>query len=283
MKHHHRRWLWSGWFCVLLCLCLPGFSSAEPPTTLEKYALSSNRKQLLQRLVPGTKNYYFYHALFALQQKQWKKADDWISRGRKRFSYDSRFKNLRLRAALVSWSPSSEQRHQQLLKLLKLRFSHEPPIQKHGSKRVPRIAKLGLFSLKSLRKMLPRFFHKVSAYQRKNGNFKRSFKPSLTRILMQELLAGLDNSGRLKKKVTPWVRALYKVRFPLLRSLYQPDLKGLEPLLLAEMKVRGKEFGSLPLHHFLSTEQLNTLAALQPSLRQKKVVDRCSPETLAAA
>lgn len=270
MKHHHRRWLWSGWFCVLLCLCLPGFSSAEPPTTLEKYALSSNRKQLLQRLVPGTKNYYFYHALFALQQKQWKKADDWISRGRKRFPYDSRFKNLRLRAALVSWSPSSEQRHQQLLKLLKLRFSHEPPIQKHGSKRVPRIAKLGLFSLKSLRKMLPRFFHKVSAYQRKNGNFKRSFKPSLTRILMQELLAGLDNSGRLKKKVTPWVRALYKVRFPLLRSLYQPDLKGLEPLLLAEMKVRGKEFGSLPLHHFLSTEQLNTLAALQPSLRQKK-------------
>src|SRR5439155_17994126 len=36
----------------------------------EKFALAQDRKQVLQQLIPGTEDYYYYHCLYLEQQGQ---------------------------------------------------------------------------------------------------------------------------------------------------------------------------------------------------------------------
>src|SRR4051812_11716858 len=58
-------------FLALLSLFLPcDYSRAQEPVGfVEKFALAADRAEALKELIPGTSEYYFYHALYAQQQE----------------------------------------------------------------------------------------------------------------------------------------------------------------------------------------------------------------------
>ena len=53
---------------VLLSILAIGQATAAPLGFLEKFAISENREDALKELIPGTREYYYYHALHAQNQ-----------------------------------------------------------------------------------------------------------------------------------------------------------------------------------------------------------------------
>ena len=49
---------------------------------IEEFALAENREEVLEQLIPGTREYYYFHALHYQNEQQWdeKQAHWWLPR-----------------------------------------------------------------------------------------------------------------------------------------------------------------------------------------------------------
>src|SRR3954468_4769935 len=66
MRPHLTRLAW-----VLPALLLAPVAVAGEVGFVEDFALARDRAAALRQLIPGTEDYYFYHALYALQTEQY--------------------------------------------------------------------------------------------------------------------------------------------------------------------------------------------------------------------
>lgn len=100
---------------------------------LEQFSLSSDRQKELSTLLPGTRDYYYYHALHYQNIGQYDQADQVLMTWQQRYRYDSRRNRLKRRQALLRYEKFPAVTLDYLRKKLYLRFQHSRKVR--GKKR----------------------------------------------------------------------------------------------------------------------------------------------------
>jgi len=111
-------------FILLFALSGVTKSHAASFDFLEEFAISSDRSAVLKRLIPGTRDYYYYYALHYQVQGKLKKVDALLKRWESRYRYDSRRKSIKHRQALLRYATNPKSSLSYLLKALNIRLNH---------------------------------------------------------------------------------------------------------------------------------------------------------------
>ena len=74
----------------------------------EKFSLAENREEALKELIPGTKEYYYYHCLHLQHEGDFDDVEAMLKLWIKRYGHTSRVEEIRNRRAvylLAAWPP----------------------------------------------------------------------------------------------------------------------------------------------------------------------------------
>ncbi len=244
---------------------LPAFFFLSAPVLLaqeggflEKFALSRDRAEVLNQLVPGTDDYYYYHALH----------------------YQVRRRMPELEAILTEWQtkfPGNNARRE-LIRTRKLVLDYETTPAE---------------ALKGIQEKLGLTFD----YRKESREARADLPSTLDQTLVSEAVfstvtlagaEGLENvsSAGLYHFMAnvPRQWKLAEMR-QLLSRLTRPDLPGLVKLIDAELKEKDAKFGAWPIHTLLTAAQLAELQKLRPELINdpaftSAVLDRMRPADL---
>ena len=205
---------------------------------IEKFALAADRESVLSQLIPGSEDFYFFHALHYQNKRDTAKLKATLAQWAKRFPDSAQRKIIENREALLDYD------------------AHPAA------------------TLKFLRDRL----HPELDHERDS----REQKPDLPDTLDPKLIAreafiheALDDSDDLDKCSAGALESFVIDKTPLkpaqLRSLLskleRPDLPGLVPLILKDLKSKESEgFGEFEIHKALLPEQLDELVARMPAL-----------------
>jgi len=205
---------------------------------IEKFALAPDREAVLGELIPGSEEYYFFHALQFQNTVQKEKLESILAQWAKRFPDSPQRQMMENRAALLGYDSDPQATLNLLRERLHLQFNHQQEArdQKPDLPSVldqARIAR-GVFEGEALR--------------------------------ASDDLGGCDEDAlealvREKAALKPGqVRAL-------LSRLNRPDVPNLLDLVAADLKSRESGgFGEFAIHRALLPEQLDDLAKRLPSL-----------------
>ena len=111
-------------FLFLLLIAQP-FLQANTIGYIEDFALAPNREAVLKDLIPGTREYYYYHALHAQNEGRHGEVEKLIGLWVKRYGETSRVREIRNRAALLEYEKNPKKSMDYLKKKLGLRFNTE--------------------------------------------------------------------------------------------------------------------------------------------------------------
>ena len=89
----------------------------------EKFALAANREKVLDELVPGTEDYYYYHALHYQNTRQSEKLSAILEEWKKRFPHSQRCEVIENREALLDYDSDPQRTLKYLKKKLSLQFN----------------------------------------------------------------------------------------------------------------------------------------------------------------
>src|SRR5712671_7189340 len=93
--------LWLARF--LPALILASVAVAGEVGFVEDFALSRDRAAALRQLIPGTEDYYYYHALHYLHTEQFDKAEALVRPWIERFGQTPRLTEIQTRQALLTY------------------------------------------------------------------------------------------------------------------------------------------------------------------------------------
>lgn len=93
----------------------------------ETFAIAEDRAKVLERLSPGTEDYYFFHCLHAQQTGDAEAFETTMARWIERLGDSERAQRLRNRQALLSYPHSPAKSLEHIRRLEGLRFTHAPP------------------------------------------------------------------------------------------------------------------------------------------------------------
>ena len=222
---------------------LPGTSDFSSPIVaqevgfLEDFVLAKDREAVLKQLVPGTERYYYFHALHYQNNQQLNKVDEILKPWIKRFGKTQRVKQILNRQALLKYSDNPKATLDYLTRELKLNFAHQREIPQ-TQRDLPTKLDPKLISTDRM----------IQLAFRSNSN-TRGFTEKGLRLLATRQLTRTQ-------------------RRDLLGRLMHPDFPGLVDLIVADLKERdSRGFGSLKIHHALTTRQLDDLAAKFPKAK----------------
>ncbi len=226
---------------LLAAAFLPGSTSAAQQGTqvgfVETFALAEDRAAVLDQLVPGTEEHYFYSCLQLQQQGELLAVDGLLQQWRKS-GRSAGYRQMETRQALLRASTDPEATFRFLERELDLEFDHRRVV----SGVVPN---------------LPTEFD--------NARIDRG-------RLVREIL---DDGRResLRQFSGPVLESLVRMdlnkeqRAELLDLLERPDVPGLVEAILADLEAYPQStFGSRKIHAKLLLSQLETLRARQPAL-----------------
>ncbi len=91
----------------------------------EDFALSQDRAATLKQLIPGTEDYYYYHALHYLQTEQFEKVNELLPVWIKRHGETGRVWQIRMRQALLSYDTDQQKSLAYLKQRLNLHYPHQ--------------------------------------------------------------------------------------------------------------------------------------------------------------
>ncbi len=224
----------------ILWVAVAGVVNANEIGFVESFSLADDRAVALQQLVPGTDDYYFYHALHYQATGQRKQYDEMMANWIKRRDTITPVKELMTRQALLDFSNDPKASTEYFRRELGLQFNHSRPVQ-DSRDRAPTRLDVKLIEPERLRQ----------------DAFRRSSN-----------LQGLEDAGvqRLEGKDLDPTR-----RRDLLNRLDRPDFTDLVSLILADLDAPDSgRFGSLRVHNFLLLEQFEALARLRPALLREE-------------
>ena len=206
---------------------------------IERFALASDRESVLRELVPGTEDYYFYHALHYQNSRNAAKYADILAQWRKRYPDDTSARHvIENREALLTYDADPKATIAYLKRRLDIRHDHQ----------------------QQLRDQKP--------------NLPTALNPQLIArsVFLADALAndrGLQGFSQLelenlvKDNVT---LAPSQVR-ALLTKLQRPDVPNLVPLIARELRLQDSSgYGTYAIQLQLLPEQMTELARLVPSL-----------------
>ena len=216
-------------------MCFTPTSQAADIGYVEDFALAKDRAAALKQLIPGTEDYYYYHALHALNTGNFDAIDGLMKPWIERHTHTARVYEILVRRALLTYDKNPRGSADYLINHLGLRFDH----QRETLGTAPNLP-TGLDQ-----KLISREALKARSFAWANLD---NFEDSALDWLSQDNLT--------------WQR-----RRHLIQRLQRPDVPGLAKMIHADMnEEHPSPFGTFPVHMMLTVPQLDELLKLRPAL-----------------
>jgi hypothetical protein len=213
---------------------------------IERFALATDREKALGDLVPGSDEYYFFHALHCQHTRDTAKLNDLLSQWRKRMPDENEQRRLiENREAILQYERDPQATLKYLIDRLDIRHDHRQEI---------RDQKPDLPTQLDPAKIAREVFLR-DALDHDSG----------LQSLSQDALASL---------VRDQIHLSPDQRRAVLQKLQRPDVPHLVQAITTDLQAEdSRSFGDLPIHRALLPEQLDALAqALPDSLNQQTFV-----------
>ena len=110
---------------ILPALLLAPAAVAGDVGFVEDFALARDRAVALRQLIPGTEDYYFYHALHLLHAEQYDQVEPLIRPWVERFGQTPRLTEIQTRRALLTYTRDPQRTLAYLRDRLGLRYDHQ--------------------------------------------------------------------------------------------------------------------------------------------------------------
>ena len=236
------------WFTFLLpvivlmsMMSLATEIEAQEISFWEEFALSEDRDKTLEKLVPGSEDYYFFHCLHAQNEQQLDEVDSLLKRWIKRHGKTQQVRVIENRQSLLIYGENPKRTFDHLKRQLGLNFNHQRRIPQ-AQKDLPTKLAAGLIDPAKL----------LAQFLKQDGN-------SLGSLNDQGLyfLAGKPLNTRQRRDL---LKRIQDPTFPGIVDLISKDLKGKD----------AKRFGGIGIHKQLTKAQLEELANLVPDLRSQQ-------------
>ena len=223
-------------FALVTLLAAGTAVSAGEIGYVEDFALAKDRTKALEKLIPGTEDYYYYHCLHYQHTEQFDKVDDALKAWIKRYKYTARVKEIQNRQALLTYAKNPAASLAFLRQRLGLTFAHQRE-RLNQKPNLPTFLDQKLIARETLSARAKR------TYQNLNGFENRAF---------DWLVKTQLNADRRRN---------------LLQRLQRPDHVGLPKLIVDDLNYKySKNFGSFGIHKQLLLVQLDECLKLKPGL-----------------
>ncbi|NLG34189.1 MAG: transcription antitermination protein NusB [Lentisphaerae bacterium] len=222
---------------------LAAAAAAQEIGFIETFALAPDRSEALRELVPGTDDYFYFHALHA--QNEGRRADfqDWIERWtrERRGTVASQARELLNRQALLDYEAFPDQTLAYLRDQLHPFFGHA---RKTGERRSSAPSRL------DPRRISAAMFLREALHQDSQRSLERIETAGLDQV------AAIDLNGDQRRN--------------LLSRLQRPDFPGIVDHIVADLDYRdSRGFGHHDIHRRLTLAQLDELLVKKPGLRNQ--------------
>lgn len=208
--------------------------AGEPIPFAETYALAEDRRAVLEQLVPGTEEYYYYHCLYYQQTEQFEKVEPLLKTWLERLGETPRLREIQHRQALLTYDRNPAETLDYLKRVLNLRFDHQAE-RRDAPPDLPTQLPPELLNRDRLTQQALRNQRNLQGFE----------DAALPRLIERPLTA--------------------EQRRELLARLTLPDHPRLVELILADLR-DGVGFGAYPIHGQLLQSQLEELARQRPEL-----------------
>jgi len=225
-------------FCSLAALN-PSDAQAGEIGYIEDFALTADREAALKQLIPGSRDYYYYHCLHFQNTEQFEKVGDMVKDWVRRHGYTSRVRLILNRQSLLTYAKTPDETLAYLKSQLNLHFNHQrEPLSNKPN--LPTVLDQKLISRERLSQIADRSHSNLGGYE----------DPAL------DWLTG--------RKLTP------DRQRHLLQRLQRPDYPNLVKLVLDDLNYRySGGFGSHNIHKQMLLPQLQDLLKQKPELRNQ--------------
>ncbi|MBM3999155.1 MAG: hypothetical protein FJ297_06365 [Planctomycetes bacterium] len=225
------------WFAVssvILVIAWCGRGWADDVPWAETFALAGDRQKVLDQLIPGTEDYYYYHCLHFQHLQQFEKIEPLVRTWVERHGETARVKEIRHRQALLTYDQAPRETLDYLKRVLSLTFDHQRAVRDRPPD-LPSALDPNLITR--------------DAYSER----ARQGQPNLQ---------GFEDSALEWLMATPLNK---DQRRELLGRLQRADYAGLVDLIVADLDA-GAGFGAHGVHAMLLPAQMDELAARKPAL-----------------
>ena len=203
---------------------------------IEDFALATDRSKPLQQLIPGTEDYYYYHALHYQNLEQFDEVESLLKRWIKQHDYTNRVREIQHRQALLTYSANPKKSLEFIRRTLGLTFNHQRQ------------------SATAQRQLPTRLDEEIIS---RAALARRAFRQSRN-------LQGFSpraNEWLVDEDLTP------DQRRDLLSRLRRPDYSNLVELIVKDLNHKGSRgFGSHQIHGQLLIAQLEACIERKPTL-----------------
>lgn len=224
---------------ALTSIVLPQVSWAENEIGyIERFALAADREKVLGELVPGSEDFYFFHALHFQNTRNEPKLAEILEQWTKRFPDESSRRRIILnREALLDYGKTPQQTLAYLKDRLNVDFNHQ----------------------QEARDQKPNLPSKLDPQRISRDVFLRDTLANNGDVssMSQDALESLVSN---KVGLTP------QQRRAVLSRLVRPDVPGLVEFIADELRAKDSPgFGGFPIHSALLPEQLDALDKAFPA------------------
>lgn len=218
-----------------------GTLSAGEIGFVEDFALATDRAAVLQQLVPGTEDFYYYHALHALNTEQYDKIAGLMAPWVQKHGETPRVREIQTRFALLTYDKAPEKSLDYLRRRLNLTYPHQ----------------------RQLLDADPRLPVALDPNQ-----ITREAFIDRAQSIAPETIDQYEDSAiewLVTWQLTP------KQRRSLLTRMHRPDYEPLVKKIVDDLQFEhAGPFGSLPIHRQLLLSQLEEIANQKPDLLQQQ-------------
>jgi hypothetical protein len=204
---------------------------------IERFALAPDREKVLTELVPGTEDYYFFHALHYQNTRQAPKLASVLDGWKKRYPGSEQRKIIENREALLVYDADPQRTLEFLKRFFNLQFNH---VQDRRDQKPD----------------LPSELEQA-----------RIGRDAFRKIALVDDDLSKCNDEELAQLVIDKVALRPAQRRVLLARISRPNVPGLVELIAEDLKTpENRSFGEFPVHLQLLPDQLDQLAKLVPRI-----------------
>ncbi len=218
-------------------LCLVSIARAGELGFAEEFALSRDRAETLKKVIPGTEDYYYFHALHYLNSGDNAKAAAMFKPWFERFNQTPRLTEMQTRHALLNYEKDPKQSLDYFKNRLGLYFNHQKIVQ-GGTPNLPTSLDQKAIARETLAA------HSLNRWRQGADNYEDA---ALDWLLTDKLDANLRRHA--------------------LSRLVRPDIANLAKIVADDLNTKDSGgFGSFNIHRQLTLAQLDELLKLKPEL-----------------
>lgn len=220
---------------------------------IEKFATAPDRRPLLEELIPGTEDYFYFTTLHYQTSGEIAQARSVLEAWQTKFGATQQVNNMLARQQLLEYATHPQQTLEYLKRELGLQLSHSPPSHDRAASLPVQLDNAQI----ELDKLLEQSLAQDPSLSQ--------IEPSALRLVLGRPL----NVAQLRS---------------VLSRLDRADLPGIVEAIAKELNLKDSPgFGASPVHSLLTLEQLEQLATLVPPLLENDTFVRAVSARLAPA